>query len=140
MTVKIKLIGILLLFLNFSCGSGKQDQTAAFETDADCIQIVLFHLAQRCESCVAVELETRSILEQEYGEELESGKVRFLSYDFQSENGRNAASQLKASGQTLFIVKGDSISNLTGPAFLFAHTHPERYRDALTRELDKYLE
>jgi hypothetical protein len=138
--VKIKLIGILLLLLNFSCKTGKQDQTATFEMDAGCIQIVLFHMAWRCESCVAVELETKSILEQEYGEALKSGKVRFLSFDFQSENGRNAARQLKASGQTLFIVKGDSISNLTGPAFLFAHTHPERYRDALIRELDKYLE
>jgi len=129
---------VLLLFA-ISCGGGSQENAPLFEPDPGTIQIVLFHLSQRCESCMAVEAETRTILESEYMEELDAGKIRFISYDFHSENGKKAAGQLRASGQTLFVVNGDSISDLTGPAFLFAHTNPDRYREALTKQLDKYL-
>ena len=128
------------MLLVCSCETGKKEEKLTFKADPDCIQIVLFHLSQRCESCIAVEMETRTILDKMYKEELASGKIRFLSFNFLSENGQKAATQLKAYGQNLFIVLGDRVSDLSGPAFLYAHTHPERYHEALTKELEKYLE
>ena len=106
---------------------------------ADDIQIVLFHLTHRCESCNAVEQVTKELLEEEYWDAYSRGQVRFVSLDYQSENGRKAAELLKASGQTLYVVKGDSIDNLTSPAFMYAGTHPDYYREALRIELDQYL-
>ena len=104
------------------------------------IQVVLFHMEQRCGSCDAVERETENLLNEEYAEELQSGEVKFISLNYQSEKGKKAARLLQATGQTLYVTKGDSISDLTSQAFMYAQTHPEYYRDALRTELDKYLE
>ena len=108
--------------------------------DAGYIQIVLFHMEQRCESCDAVELETLKLLDEEYAEALNAGKIKFVPLNYQSEHGKKAAGILRASGQTLYVVKGDSISNLTSAAFMYAHTHPNIYIEALRKEIDKYLE
>lgn len=135
----IVLICLMLMSL-FSCRSGKTDNSGGYVQDADYLQIVLFHLSQRCESCNAVEQETNALLDAEYGEEVALGKVKFISLDFQTEKGKKAAKILRASGQTLFVVWGDSINNLTGPAFMYASTHPEYYRKALREALDQALE
>lgn len=129
----------LLLFCGNSCTTGKQEDSSIFVEDADYIQIVLFHLAQRCESCMAVEQETQWLLEEEYREEVLAGRIKFIPLNFQNENGKKAARLLRASGQTLYVVKGDSISNLTSAAFMYASTHPEHYLEALRKALDNYL-
>ena len=130
----------LILLTGNACRTGDQDGSAAFVADADYIQIVLFHLAQRCESCNAVEQETLSLLEQEYSEEVHSGKVKFVPLNYQNAKGKEAAVFFQASGQTLFVVKGDSMADLTSAAFMYASTNPEVYREALRNTLDQYLE
>ena len=135
----IILVWIVLMPVN-SCRTGKGHETGFFVADADYVQIVLFHLAQRCESCNAVEYETQRLLEEEYMVEIQSGQVKFISLNFQTENGKKAAGLLRASGQTLFVVRGDSISDLTSAAFMYASTHPEYYHKALRKALDKHLD
>ena len=129
----------IVLFLLISCNSGTPDEKGTFVAHAGYVQVVLFHMEQRCESCDAVERETQNLLNEEYAEELQSGEVKFISLNYQSEKGKQAAKLLQAAGQTLYVIKGDSISNLTSPAFMYAHTHPAYYLDALRKELDKYL-
>lgn len=136
----ISIIFCLTLLSAYACRTGDRDESGIFVENADYIQIVLFHLTQRCESCNAVERETEWLLKQEYGEELLSGKVKFVSLNYQTEGGKKAAGLLQASGQTLFVIKGDSLSNLTSAAFMYASTHPEIYLEALRKELDQYLE
>jgi hypothetical protein len=130
---------IILIAVN-SCVTGDQGESGTFVPDADNIQIVLFHLAQRCESCNAVEQETRDLLELEFREEVLAEKIRFISLDFQTENGKRAASFLGASGQSLYVVRGARMENLTSAAFMYASTHPEYYHEALRKALDNFLE
>jgi hypothetical protein len=87
-----------------------------------------------------VEYETLKLLDEEYAEELNSGEVKFIPLNYQSENGKRAAEILQATGQSLYVIKGERISNLTSAAFIYAHTHPTIFTDALRKELDKYLE
>ena len=136
--VILAIISLVLLCGN-SCTTGKQKDSGIFVEDAEYIQIVLFHLAQRCESCTAVEEETQWLLEEEYREEVLAGRIKFVPLNFQNENGKNAARLLRASGQTLYVVRGDSISDLTSAAFMYASTHPEHYLEALREVLDNYL-
>ena len=133
-------VAYLTLLLLLSCSSGSQREEGSFVSNAEYIQIVLFHMEQRCESCDAVEKETVNLLNEEYAAALRSGAVKFISLNYQSENGKRAAEVLQAAGQTLYVLKGDSVSNLTSAAFIYAHTHPEYYRDILRKELDKLLE
>lgn len=123
-----------------SCSTGIKEKQVEYEKNPDNIQIVLFHLSQRCESCNAVEGETKSFLEQKYAKELASGEIRFLSFGLFSENGKSAAKQLNAYGLNLFIVKGDSILDLTSSAFLLAQTQPVNFTTILSNELKKFLQ
>lgn len=129
----------LALSVVLACNSGSASKERTYSTRAGQIEIILFHMEQRCESCNAVEEETIMLLEGEYREAFESGKIKFIPLNYQSEEGKEAAALLRAAGQTLFVVKGDSISNLTSAAFMYADTHPEYYRQALRSELDKFL-
>lgn len=140
MKKEIIYISCLILLGAYACRTGAREDSGVFVEDADYVQIVLFHLTQRCESCTAVERETEQLLEQEYQEEVLSGKVKFISLDYQTESGKKAAGLLRASGQTLFVIKGDSLSNLTSAAFMYASTHPGIYLEALRKELDLFLE
>ncbi len=79
------------------------------------------------------------MLEQEYSKEVLLGEIKFVPLNFQNESGKKAARLLQASGQSLFVVKGDSITDLTSAAFMYASTHPEYYQEALRKTLDKYL-
>jgi hypothetical protein len=130
----------LLTLLLISCRTGTGGEEGTFHPDAAYVQIVLFHLAQRCESCMAVENETIRLLEEEYWDSYATGEVKFVSLNYQSESGKQASKLLRAAGQTLYVIKGDSISDLTSPAFMYASTHPEYYREALRTALDKYLQ
>jgi hypothetical protein len=136
----IKTLILLFLLTGNACRNGDRNEGVAFVADAGYIQVVLFHLTQRCESCTAVEGETQWVLENEYGQEVQAGQIKFVSLDFQTENGKKAAGLLRASGQTLYVVKGDSIADLTSAAFMYASTNPEHYREALRKTLDQYLE
>jgi len=131
---------LLALLIGNACRNGNSTDMDAFVADAEYVQIVLFHLAQRCESCNAVEYETEWLLEQEYGEDVLSGNIKFVPLNFRDENAKKAARLLQASGQTLYVIKGDSIADLTSAAFMYASTHPEYYREALRKALDQYLE
>lgn len=132
-----KLIVVLLVV---SAGCRTSTTGDYFDPESDAVQVVLFHLSQRCSSCNAVEEVTLDVLSSTYAEEMEEGKIRFVALNFRSENGKSAAKTLRASGQTLYVVKGDSVSNLTSEAFMFAETHPDRYRKALKNEIEKLLE
>ena len=134
------LIFMILSTLTFqTCRNSQKSGTGEYNPDAAYVQVVMFHLERRCASCDAVENETRSLLDGEYSEALKEGRVRFVSLDFQSESGKRAAAILRATGQTLYVISGDSISNLTSAAFMFAQTDPDFYRNALRKELDRFL-
>lgn len=138
--MKFNTVGILLMLFTVSCSTGIKEKQVEYEKNPDNIQIVLFHLSQRCESCNAVESETIAFLEQKYSKEMTSGEIRFLSFDLFSENGKSAAKQLNAYGLNLFIVKGDSILDLTSSAFLLAQTQPANFTTILSNELKKFLQ
>jgi len=136
----VVLLVLLVLLAGNACKSGNPNDGDLFVEDAEYVQIVLFHLPQRCESCMAVEHETQWLLEEEYGEEVLSGKIKFVSLNFRNDNAKKAARLLQASGQTLYVVNGDSVADLTSAAFMYAVTHPDYYHEALRKALDKNLE
>ena len=127
----------LLFFLALSCKRGTGENTGNFNPDAGNIQVVLFHLPQRCASCDAVETETRKVLNLYFREDVEMGKISFVSMSFRDRKGREAARMLGASGQALLVVSPDTTVDLTVDGFMHAGTHPERFRDTLRKELKK---
>ncbi|TFH28443.1 MAG: hypothetical protein E4H10_00375 [Bacteroidia bacterium] len=131
---------IMLVALSlFACNSQpKEKQEASLEISED-VLVFYFHNTKRCETCNAVEDETKVALEMFYGEQMKEGRIDFTSLNLEEDDGKSMAEVLQVSGQTLLIVKGESHINLTNEGFLNARTNPTKFHEIIKTQIDKLL-
>ena len=118
------------------CGNhaaeSKQSKTTAVKTnDASAVKAYYFHATRRCATCNAVEDVTKQTLKEYYGD-----KIAFSSINREEEKGNPLIAKYKISGQTLIIVKGDKVVNLTNEAFMNARTKPENLKAKIKSTVD----
>lgn len=95
------------------------------------VKAYYFHATRRCVTCQAVEAVTKEALKQYYGE-----KVSFQSIDNDKDGQNPLIKKFKVSGQTLLIIKGDQIVNLTQDAFMNARTNPDKLKAKIKSTID----
>ncbi len=93
-----------------------------------------FHATRRCATCQAVESVTKGALEEYYGD-----KVPFHSVNREKERNNPMIEKYKISGQTLLIIKGDKVINLTTDAFMNARKNPKKYKAKLKSTIDPLI-
>lgn len=93
-----------------------------------------FHATRRCATCQAVETVSKETITEFYGD-----KVTFESINREEEKDNPLIAKYKISGQTLLIVKGDKVVNLTNDAFLNARTNPDKFKSRLKSTIDSML-
>lgn len=93
-----------------------------------------FHATKRCVTCKAVEKVARETIDENY-----KGKVTFVSINREEEKDNPLVKKYKISGQTLLLVKGDEMVDLTSSAFMNARTKPAKFEERLKSEIDKML-
>ena len=103
------------------------------------IEIYYFHFTRRCVTCNAIESETKIALKKYYSEELENGVIQFTSLNLDNKEGKKIADELKLSGQSLLIVKGENHINLTSQGFMTARSNPEKFHEVLKSKIDELL-
>lgn len=118
------------------CGNhateSKQSKTTAVKTnDASSVKAYYFHATRRCATCNAVEEVTKQALKEYYGD-----KIEFSSINREEEKGNPLIAKYKVSGQTLIIVKGNQVVNLTNDAFMNARTKPEKLKAKIKTTID----
>ena len=130
---------MLSLFIGTALTSAAQDNKEPLDRDtgSDKVEVYYFHFERRCATCMAVEAESEKALRELYPQEVESGKITFLSINLEEESNEPLAEKLKVSGQTLLIVKGDKQDNLTNVAFMHARTDPEKLKEAIRESVEK---
>lgn len=94
-------------------------QTSSPSIDASKVNVVYFHTTRRCATCQAVEKVTKEALTKHF-----DNSVPFHSINREEE--KELAKKYEVEWQTLLIVKGDQVKNLTNEAFLNARTKPEK--------------
>lgn len=99
-----------------SCCSSKTSTTTI---DTSKVNVVYFHATRRCATCEAVEKVTKETLAKYF-----DTTVPFHSINREVE--KELAKKYEVEWQTLLIMKGDQIKNLTNEAFLNARTKPEK--------------
>ena len=136
----IKLIFLLIVTVSVSAcnAQSSQDQNSSV-ADTDEFQVYYFHFTKRCATCNAVENEAKVALEMFYADQLKEGNIVFISLNLEEDDGKKMADQLKVSGQTLLLVKGDQMVNLTNEGFMNARTKPDKYHEILKSNIDKLL-
>ncbi len=101
------------------------------ETD---VKAYYFHATRRCATCQAVESVTEEALKEYYGT-----KVPFQSINREENKDNPMIEKYKISGQTLLIIKGDKVVNLTNDAFMNARTNPDKFKVKLKSTVDSMM-
>ncbi|MGQ8336796.1 nitrophenyl compound nitroreductase subunit ArsF family protein [Sunxiuqinia sp. A32] len=98
------------------------------------VKAYYFHGTRRCVTCEAVESVTRDALKELYAD-----KVTFDSINREEDNENALVKKYKISGQTLIIVKGEKVVNLTNDAFMNARTKPEKLKAKIKSTVDDLI-
>lgn len=101
---------------------------------ATAVKAYYFHATRRCATCEAVEAVTRQALADYY-----SSQVSFESINREKDKKNPLIQKYKVSGQTLLIVDGEKVVNLTNDAFLNARTNPDKFKAKLKSTIDPML-
>jgi len=136
-------IPVFILFIFISCGSASQSEEKIAEiSKVDVIEILDFHGKHRCESCLAIEANTRKTLETYYAEELQANKIKFYVIDIEKPENEALADSYKVFGTALFInVIKDGKQNpidMTNYAFKTGMDYPV-FAAGLREEINKQL-
>ncbi|MEI7425740.1 MAG: nitrophenyl compound nitroreductase subunit ArsF family protein [Candidatus Moraniibacteriota bacterium] len=70
---------------------------------AEKIQVFLFYATQRCSSCIAIGKYAKETVEQNFSEELKSGKIEFREINIDLPENKELAGKFEATGSALFI-------------------------------------
>ncbi len=70
---------------------------------ADKIEVFLFHATQRCTSCVNIGKFTKQTIDNNFSEELSSGKIVFREINIDLPENYQLAEKFQASGSSLFV-------------------------------------
>lgn len=135
-----KLTCMLLIAVSLSaCNTpSSQDRNSDVAENVE-LQVYYFHFTNRCATCNAVENETRAVIEMYYADQVQDGDIAFTSLNLEEEAGKKIAEQLKVSGQTLLLVKGDQMVNLTNEGFMNARTNSGKFHEILKSNINKML-
>jgi len=99
------------------------------------IKVYYFHATRRCVTCEAVEVVARKAVRNNYGDEVE-----FIVVNREKDENKSLVEKYKISGQTLLIVKGEKVENITNYAFMNARKNPEKVEDLIRSTIESLIE
>ena len=135
-----KLTFMLLMAVSLSaCNAQSSKEQKSVAADSEELQVYYFHFTKRCATCNAVENETKVALALYYADQMKEGNVAFTSLNLEEEDGKKMAGQLNVTGQTLLLVKGEQMVNLTNEGFMNARTNPGKFHEILKASIDQLL-
>lgn len=126
----------ILLVSSISCNSveGKEEKKEEVVATGDKVEVYYFHAVRRCATCEAVEKVSKEYIEENY-----ASKVSFVSINREEEVNANLVAKYEITGQTLLIVSGENVVNLTTEAFLNARSNPEKLTEQIKSTIDSLL-
>jgi thiol-disulfide isomerase/thioredoxin len=130
----------LILFCIFfmSCRQSPPNQ-AGTDSDAQ-LEVIYFHTAMRCPACLAIEENTKKVLDDYFKPQMAKGIIKFTSCNIDAKENKPLVEKYQVSYLTLLILKEDGTkTDFTKSSFQYAETKPEKFRELLKAEIDKNL-
>ena len=140
--ITIMLLATLLSTTTISACTGNNTPESKMETVAKqeaAVEIIYFHGKQRCKTCIAIEKETKALVEGELAELVKKGKVKFRIVDFSTDEGKKIASKYKVTFSSLFVVTPKGAEDVTRFAFANARSNAEGFRKELKDKVVKTI-
>lgn len=121
---------------NKPCCANKKNATcqnaSASISNAEQVEIIYFHGKQRCPTCLAIESETKALMEEDLAPQVEANNVKMSIVDFSTEEGKEIAKKYKVSFSSLILVanpgKNETVENLTNFAFANARSNATEFK------------
>jgi hypothetical protein len=131
-------IVVLVSIFSWSC---RQSHTIRSQTNSDAkLEVLYFHTAMRCPACIAIENNTKRVLDENFKTQLDSGIIRFTPCNIDEKSNSSLLEKYQVSYLTLLIIKADGTkTDFTNTAFQYADTKPEKFMELLKAEIDKNL-
>lgn len=102
------------------------------------VTVYYFHNKRRCPTCMAIEKETKMVLQEEaFASAVEKGDIIFKSVNAEDASNKKLVKQLGVAGSALIVTKGETKTDLTSKGFMYALKQPEKLREALRETLNK---
>lgn len=133
-TIKSFTFFLIVLLLSFS---GNVQSTVISKTNGEKTTVYYFHNTRRCPTCMAIEKETKKVLNDSFTEAVENGDIVFKSINAEDEVNKELVKELKVTGSALIVVQGKKKTDLTTKGFMYALKEPEKLRQALRDVLNE---
>ncbi len=121
-----------------SCGSG-ENTASAKSTQKDRVEVIYFHGKQRCATCMAIEKNTKEVINSLFAKELKNGKVVFKIVDISTPEGEKIADRYEVTWSSLFVNKWkggkETRNNMTEFAFGNARKNPDAFKKGLANKI-----
>lgn len=101
------------------------------------VEILYFHGKQRCITCIAIENETKALVEGELSSLVKKGKVTFRIIDITTPDGKKLAKKYKVTFSSLFVVTPNGAEDLTRFAFANARSNAKEFCSQLKNKVMK---
>lgn len=99
------------------------------------VEVLSFHGAQRCITCKAIETLTREVVEQDFAEQVKSGRLKLTVIDISTKDGEEIADKYEVASSSLYVNKWhdgkESRNNMTQLGFTKAKNFPEEFKAEL---------
>lgn len=113
------------------------------ESQKDGVEVLYFHGKQRCATCVAIERETKAVVDGQFADAVESGALDMRVIDITKPENEAIADKYEITWSSLVVVKREGgeeqAENLTKFAFANARSKPEVFRSELAAKISRWL-
>ena len=125
-----------------SCGSGENTTNAKSPANGR-VEIIYFHGKQRCATCMAIEKNTREVINSLFTNELKNGKVVFKIVDISTPEGEKIADKYEVTWSSLFVNQWkdgkETRNNMTEFGFGNARKNPDTFKKGLADKIRQSL-
>lgn len=135
---KTSVLFIAVLISTMAFTQGKELQSNKTHLD-----VYYFHRTDRCATCLSIEENTKSTLDQYFAEELKNGTIRFYSICYEGDTDKEAIEKYNADGPALYLTKikkgKETNKNLTDFAFDNSLHNSDKFKSGLRNKINELL-
>lgn len=128
----------VMSFVFVSCGQTESKQSKT-NTEKGVVQVLYFHGKQRCATCLAIEEQTKALLDAEFQSQQQQRKVKYRVVDISTPEGEAVADRYEVAFSSLILDKDGQTADLTDMGFRYARSEPETFKANLKVQINKLL-
>lgn len=141
-----KLLFMLLAVVGLtSCGKNQRvnAQISTTPDKKEYVEVLYFHGKQRCITCNAIEKLTKEVVDKDFGQQLQEGKIVFKVIDISTEEGEKMADKYEVTWSSLYVNKwkdGKEVkNNMTDFGFSYAKSSPDVFKAGVKQKISDLI-